>query len=146
LLDIVAEKRQYSFDMFTESSCSAPQTMTSAINLPGLDIAAALKTFGGDEKKYRELLCKFVVQHGGDADEARRLFGAKDPKGATSLLHGLSGVAGLLQATRLARLAATAEGALLDGNSDVMPVLFDQLQGAMHTVKESVNKFDATGS
>ncbi len=56
-------------------------------------------------------------------------------------LHDLSGVAGLLQASELSRLAAAAESALLHGITDNLLVQFDQLQAAMDTVKMSTQQF-----
>ena len=69
-------------------------------------------------------------------------FGARTD-GAAGLLHGLSGMASLLQATELARLTATTEGALRDGSTDALPLLFDELQAAMHTVEASVDRLEA---
>jgi HPt (histidine-containing phosphotransfer) domain-containing protein len=88
-------------------------------------------------------LRKFVVCHGGDVDEARRLFSAADAKGAISLLHGLSGMASILRATELARLTVAAEGALLDGYTQGLPGLFDELQDAVRTLEVSIDQIEA---
>jgi PAS domain S-box-containing protein len=144
LLDLLVERRRVVVDRATERRGAAAPAVVPGLTLAGLDVASALTAFGGDEKKYRELLHKFVMQHGGDTDDARRLFSANDPAGAINLLHGLSGVAGLLQATALARLASAAEEALRDGHADVLPDLFDALQAAMRTVKASVHQWDAS--
>ena len=113
------------------------------IELAGLDMAAALAAFSGDKKKYKEILRKFIVRHGGDADEARRLFSAGEGPGAMQLLHGLSGVASILHAPVLARLASAAEVALLDGQVKIMPGLLAQLQEAMCTLSASVDQLEA---
>lgn len=55
--------------------------------------------------------------------------------GAIRLLHDLNGIAGFMQAKELASLAGAAEDALRNGNAKVMPVLFNELQVAMQTVK-----------
>jgi two-component system sensor histidine kinase/response regulator len=143
LLDLVTKGRMGSARIAADGPGSAPPTMTPAISLAGLDIAAALNAFDGDEKRYKELLRKFIVRHGGEADEARRLFNAQDPDGAIRLLHGLSGVASILQATELARLAGAAESALSDGKTQELPFLFDELQAAMRALKESVDQLEA---
>jgi HPt (histidine-containing phosphotransfer) domain-containing protein len=116
---------------------------TKADPLPGLNIAAAMNTFGGDMQRYQELLHKFVTQHAGDCENAGRLFQAEDVLGARNLLHGLSGVANLLQATELARLASTAENALVDGNLQTLPLLFDAMEVAMRTLIQSIERLGA---
>jgi two-component system sensor histidine kinase/response regulator len=143
LLDLLVEERRGGVKRATEEPDSVEQSMAAAMKLAGLDVAAGLKTFGGDERRYRDILRRFMVQHGGDVDEARRLFHIDNPEAAISLLHGLSGVASLLQAKALARMAATAEGALRDGNAEVMPILFDELQAAMLALSESIHEFEA---
>jgi PAS domain S-box-containing protein len=143
LLDLLVEERRGGVKRATEEPDYVEQSMAAAMKLAGLDVAAGLKTFGGDERRYRDILRRFMVQHGGDVDEARRLFHIDNPEAAISLLHGLSGVASLLQAKALARMAATAEGALRDGNAEVMPILFDELQAAMLALSESIHEFEA---
>ena len=143
LLDLVARGRIASASQFAERRGSARHTTAPTITLAGLDVVAALDAFGGDQKRYQEMLRKLILRHGGEAAEAMRLFNAEDPDGAIRVLHGLSGVASILQATELARLAAAAERALLDGNSEAMPRLFDELQAAMHTFVASVDQLEA---
>jgi hypothetical protein len=142
LLDLVARERQGSPGRPAIRADVAVEPPLPAIQLPGLNVGAALQAFGGDQKKYGEILRKFLVRHGGDADEARRLFNAADAKGAAGLLHGLSGMASLLQATKLARLAAAAEGALRDGKAEAMPLLFEELQIAMRALGASVDQLE----
>ncbi|MDO8248847.1 MAG: PAS domain S-box protein [Rhodoferax sp.] len=143
LLDIV-DKERHSFQGNSGVRPDPAQHATTGIvDPPGLDVAAALQAFGGDQKRYSELVRKLVVQHGRDVDEARRLFCAEDPQGAVKLLHSLSGVAGILQATELARLAAAAERALLDGKAEMMLPLFGELQVAMRTLERSVEQLEA---
>ena len=84
-----------------------------------------------------------TVHHGGDAEEACCLFHAADEEGAVELLHGLSGMASILQATEFAHLAAAAEHALLDGKAEVLLLLFDELQLAMQTLRVSLDRFEA---
>jgi PAS domain S-box-containing protein len=140
LLDLVARERQGPLASAPVRPDPALPTGAPALQLPGLDIAAALNAFGGDEKRYRDILNKFIVQHGGDVEEARRLFHAADLKGACDLIHGLSGVASILQATELARLAAKTETTLLDDQVAMMPLLFDEMQAAMRTLGASIQR------
>jgi two-component system sensor histidine kinase/response regulator len=118
----------------------------SEIQLPGLDVASALQSFGGDLTMYRELLRKFMQHHGGDVGEARRLLNAGDTQGAIALVHDLAGIAGLLGAMVLARLAAAVDEAFMDGNAQHMrelPRLFDELQEAMQTIQSAVDQLEA---
>ena len=115
----------------------------AAIALPGLDVAAALLSFGADAQAYRTMLRKFVMQHGHDDETARRLIGADDAPGAAQLMHKLSGIAGFLRAAEVARLSAALEQALLAGDARATAVLGEELQQAMQTVRASINKFEA---
>jgi CheY-like chemotaxis protein len=141
LLDLLVQKRQAVGARSAERQDAECQAGSGVIELAGLDIGTALEAFGGDVKKYVAILRKFIVQHGGDIDEARRLFGVDDPE-TSRLLHGLGGVAGFLQAKELARVAIAAEDAIRDAHVDLMPGLFDELQAAMQTVKESIQRFE----
>lgn len=144
LLDTLLVERRSAVGRSTERQDFARHNMTAASKLDGLDIAAGLKVFGGDANKYRGILHKFVQMHGGDVDEGRRLFSVRDSEAAIRLLHGLSGVASLLQAHGLASLARAAEEALRSSKAIGIPVLFDQLQADMDRVKESIHQFEAT--
>ncbi len=142
LLNLLIKERRTVVVPSVERRGVERQAMSGIVALAGLDIDTALQAFGGDVKKYGAILLKFVAQHGGDIEEARRLFGIDDPVSTCRLLHGLAGIASLLQARKLARLASTAEEALREGHADAMPGLFDELQAAMRTVKASCQQFD----
>jgi PAS domain S-box-containing protein len=143
LLALLVHKRRAVVAPSAEKQDAECRAMSGVIALAGLDIGTALEAFGGDAKKYGAILRKFIAQHGGDIDEARRLFGVDDPESTCRLLHGLGGIASFLQAKALARLAIAAEEALRDGHDGLMPGLFDELQAAMGTVKGSYQQFDA---
>ena len=136
LLDLVARDRR-------GAPRQAMPTGEHAPLLPGLDVAAALESFGADTARYKELLRKFMAQHGHDTEEARTCFNAQDTQGAANLLHGLSGIAKLLQANALGSLASDAENAIADGNTEAMPALWDALQAAMQTLAHSIDRFTA---
>ena len=120
--------------------------VSPGIELAGLDLVAALTAFKGDKRKYKEILRKFIVHHGSDADEACRLFSTEDAPGARRLLHDLNGVASILHAPVLARLASAAEVALQDGQVGVMPDLLAQLQAAMRILWTSVDQLEVLWS
>ena len=86
------------------------------------------------------MLHKFVAQQGRDVEVARNLLQAGDVQGALDLLHGLSGVASLLQARALADLAVAGEEALRAGQLEAMPGLFDALAQAMQTLRGAVQR------
>jgi CheY-like chemotaxis protein len=109
----------------------------------GLNSAEAIDAFGGDRARYAQFVQKFVVQQGNAVAEARRHFSSGDPESAIALLHDLSGVAGFLQAQELTRLATAAESAMLDRQTEHLPLLLDQLQAAMDTLTASLKAFDA---
>lgn len=144
LLDIVVGERRdpQESDQRAATLPAAIATMP-AIHIPGLDVTAALQAFGGNERKYAELLRQFVVSHGADADKARHLFNDADLKGAAQLIHGLRGMASVLQATELARVATATAGALRNGHVETVPTLLEELQSAMRALAESINQFDA---
>ena len=124
-------------------STPVPEAALPLLPLPVLDVAAGLKNFGGDESKWRELLHQFVARHAADVGGARGLFEAGDAGGAARLVHDMCGVAGFLQATALARLAAATEDALRNGRAEALPRLFDELQAAMHALETSVDRHEA---
>jgi CheY-like chemotaxis protein len=139
LLDIVDKTRR---STGVQLAVANQDSLARAMKLGGLDVAAALKVFGSDQKKYVKFLRKFIVQQGGCPNEARRLFDADDLPGAAKILHDLSGMAGMLHATELARLAAVAESGLLKAELDGMLPLLVELQVAMQTLKESVDQIE----
>ena len=145
LLDILAARRYGAPRRPVTGPGTAWKAATPAIDLAGVDVAAALKSFGGDEKKYTALLRQFVVEHGADVAAARRLFDCGDPQGAARLIHGLRGMASLLQATDVARLTAAIARTLHSDQVAAVRSLIDELQVAMHVLGESIAQFDAPG-
>jgi signal transduction histidine kinase/CheY-like chemotaxis protein len=146
LLDILLGGRQVPPGQPAARLGPPRQTTAPAILLAGVDVVAALKAFGGDAKKHVELLRQFVLAHGGDAGEARRLFCCADWEGAARLVHGLRGMASLLQATDVARLTAAIATGLRRGQEKGMLPLFDELQIAIQALGKSIDQFDAIGA
>jgi signal transduction histidine kinase/CheY-like chemotaxis protein/PAS domain-containing protein len=142
LLDLLARERTGTGANAVPRDDSPPVDVIPESELPGLDLVSALEAFGGEKDKYKAILRKFLLRHGGDVDEARRLFSADDAQGASSLLHGLSGVASILHAPVLASLARTAEQALLEGQVDALPGLFTELHEAMHVLWVSIEQLE----
>jgi PAS domain S-box-containing protein len=126
------------------ASRPAADAAPGALTLPGIDVAEALKAFGGDAKKYAAIVRRFVAGHGADVAQARRLFAAGEAKSAASLVRGLRGMASIVRAMEIARVAAETESAI--GNADAVPPLFDELQAAMRTLAESIDRIDAVAA
>ena len=138
LLDIVSRhSRGAARDERRESA--AP-----TVELPGVDVGAALKAFGGDCKKYATILRQFVVDHAEDITQAQHLFNAGDRRRAASLVHDLCGMASMVRAMEMAHLAAAAEGAI--GKEDQVPGLLEELKAAMDALAQSIDKIDALGA
>ena len=143
LLDVVVKA------VHMRSTAHQSHTMTNqqgAVILPGLDLGEALKVFGGDHAAYIRLLSKFKVQHGHDVLEAQRHFSAGRTTLAIQLLHGLSGIAGLLQFSALSTSSSVLESVLVDDQTNNVLVLFEELQLAMATVMASIERVEATYS
>ncbi|QRX81701.1 PAS domain S-box protein [Glaciimonas sp. PAMC28666] len=146
LLDILTGRRHSSPSQPDTRRGTTWKPAASTIHFAGVDGAAALKSFGCDEKTYAGLLRQFVVDHGGDVDVARRLFNAGDSQGSARLIHGLRGMASMLQATDVARLTAVISSTFRGGQVEAMSSLIDELQVAMQILVESIAQFDAVGS
>ena len=138
-------------DIVSRHSCSAVRddrresaATLPAIELPGVDVGAALKAFGGDRKKYAAILRQFVAGHAEDITQAQRLFGAGDRRRAARLVHDLCGMASMVRAMEMAHLAAAAEGAI--GKEDQVPGLLEELKAAMDALALSIDKIDALGA
>jgi signal transduction histidine kinase/DNA-binding response OmpR family regulator/HPt (histidine-containing phosphotransfer) domain-containing protein len=140
LLDVVARERRRSPGEPRERR-STSEVQTSSDKLPGLDVAGALEAFGGNEKKYAEMLRKFTAYHRGDPDELRRLFSAGALDDAAKLVHKLRGAASLLHATDITRVAASIESTLVAGDAEPLPQLFDELQIAIDVLVKSIDQF-----
>ncbi len=138
LMAVLVQKKTGTVDQLSEMSIHTAQVMPSEISLAVLDFTAGMKSFGGDKKRYGDILRKFMRQHGGDAAQACRLFKLNDTPGATHLLHELKGVASFLQAKELAQLAGAGEEALRSGQVALMPELFESLEAAMQRLQESI--------
>lgn len=102
-----------------------------------------MQDFAGNQTKYKQILEKFIVQQSDDVETAGVLFRAGDAQGAIRLLHDLSGIASVLRATDFARLTMAAESALLNGTTETLPGLFDQMKKAWAILKVSAEQFSA---
>ena len=142
LLDIVGGQSRA--DAGDEPSDVAATISPPPVELPGVDVGAALKAFGGDRQKYASILRQFVAVHANDIAEAQRLFEHGDRQRAASLVHDLCGMASMVRAMEMAHLAAAAEGAI--GKEDQVPGLLEELKAAMDALAQSIDQIDALGA
>lgn len=150
LLGILADERRLavasadppavaSADSFPSAAAAcAVSALTAELGDAGIDCAAALKAFGGDEAKYWQLLRRFVDDHRDDVERARHLFEAGEVRAAAGLVHGICGMASIVHALEMAHLARATEEAI--GHWDSVPPLFDELQGAMRVLSAAVEQ------
>lgn len=141
LLDIMANACEAPGARDIRWHAASPGTIPIAASRT-LDVTSALKAFGGDKKKYGDLLREFIAAHHDDVNKARHRFDAADLKGAAELLHGLCGLAHLLQAPQLAGLSGAAEAAVHQGRPDAVLRLLDELQMAMHALAAFIERSD----
>ena len=111
--------------------------------LPGIDLAAALARLGGDRGALAALLRRFGRAQGDTADEVRALLADGLPGRAGQALHRLRGVAANLGATDAARLCATAEAALHDGDDAALAAALARLATALAVVVDSAEILSA---
>ena len=122
---------------------NAQPKLTASKALPQQNTGAAPQPLGRDQQSHDALLHQFIIAHGGDASRARRLLCALDREGAAGIIHGLCGMAHLLQAGEVARLSVACAQALRACDLEVVLPLIDELQAALQTLAQSVAPVDA---
>lgn len=80
--------------------------------IPGLDAAVGLRSLHGRVASYLRLLRQFAANHGRDVEAIRVALADGNTAEARSLAHALKGVAGMLGANAVQRLAAELEAAI----------------------------------
>ena len=140
MLEVIVRATRSKTSALTDSV--APKAI-SETQLPGLDLPAALKLFGGDADKLGSILQRFVAQQGDDVKAARRFYLEGDAEGAFQRVHGLRGVAAFLHATELHRLSGIVEAGLNKQPPEVTQELFDALEAAMESLRSSQRQFEA---
>lgn len=110
---------------------------TARCRTPAGKSAAELAAWGWDEESYADLLRQLVDAHGGDVEEACRLFASGDRPAAARLVHQLGGVSSFLRQSELARAAVAVEKALAEDDAANLPALFAELRRAMQRLAQS---------
>jgi signal transduction histidine kinase/DNA-binding response OmpR family regulator len=80
--------------------------------LPGLNVAAGLARFAGDQAAYRRILLKFRTNHAKDVEAMQKAFADARRDELARLAHTLKGVAGTIGAERVQMACAAIEMAL----------------------------------
>jgi signal transduction histidine kinase/DNA-binding response OmpR family regulator len=80
--------------------------------IPGLDARIGLNSIRGRTASYLRLLRQFAANHASDGDKLRAAIAAGRLDDARGIAHALKGVAGMLGATAVQRLAAELEAAI----------------------------------
>ncbi|HMR03089.1 MAG TPA: response regulator, partial [Candidatus Competibacter phosphatis] len=107
--------------------------------MPGLDLAANRRRFGGNEALYRRLLARFPDHYGNMLAEIRVALDTGDWKQAMHRAHALAGVAANLSAVSLEQAMRSLERALNDGTDDV-PRCLTQAEVALREVLTSIQE------
>jgi two-component system sensor histidine kinase/response regulator len=103
--------------------------------LPGIDVAGAVRRLGGDAALLWRLVGEFARQSAGAAAEIAELLGRGETKRAGDRLHALKGSAATVGAARLAAAAAGAEAALRDGRAVDLAELGAALEQVVRTAQ-----------
>jgi HPt (histidine-containing phosphotransfer) domain-containing protein len=85
------------------------------LDIPGIDVAGAIKRTGGNRKRYETLLQRFAQQQAGAVESIRKALAAGDVATAERGAHSLKGASATLGAMGLSEAAANAETALKTG-------------------------------
>jgi HPt (histidine-containing phosphotransfer) domain-containing protein len=104
------------------------------MQVPGIDLAAALPRFGGSLAGFAAVFRRFERSQAGVAAELRALLAAGDRAGAGQLAHRLRGVASNLGADGVARHALDLEQALRTEDEAAPARHLAQLEDALATV------------
>jgi two-component system sensor histidine kinase/response regulator len=101
---------------------SAPSTeddkLAALALLPGVDVAAGLKSLRNKAPSYLKLLGQLAREHGDDMDKVRRRLSAGDLVEARRIAHTLKGVCGTLGLPRLHEAARDLDMAMKEGRGN----------------------------
>ncbi len=117
--------------------------------IPGLDFAAGLRTFSGNQLRFKELLQRFVTNHATDPQEIREALVQDDLAAARHLAHSLKGTAGALGLVRIQAAAEKCENGLKGSQpKQVLERLCQDLQALLDEVVPMLGQVlsSATGS
>ncbi len=109
--------------------------------IEGFDVPAALVRTMGDREFYLHLLTRFRDSHRDAADQITGALDAGEQALAGRLAHTLKGVAGLVRATHICRLAGELESAIQDGTSAlVLFAMLDRIEADMRSLSVALER------
>ncbi|MBF0381730.1 MAG: response regulator [Magnetococcales bacterium] len=113
-------------------------------DLPGIDIASAIRAMDGDKGLLLKMISRFPINNGTSAQEISQAIAKNDFELAQSLAHRLKGGAGNIAAKDLVKVAEDLETALKAGDinrsSILLPKLTDNLELILNTIKKLNNR------
>jgi len=127
----------------TPTTVSSPLSMPTPIprgldKLPGLDIAAGLRTWRQVEV-YTKFLCKFAIDYASSAHDIKRACAVQDTSTAGALAHKLKGAAANLALTDVAHWAGAVDQKIKAGASVTDALV--RLQEALDVSIQSITQY-----
>ncbi|MBU1215487.1 MAG: response regulator, partial [Gammaproteobacteria bacterium] len=107
-------------------------------DLPGIDLAVALKGTGGNANLLHQILMKFLQDHADDAQAMRKALSEHELDHAQRIAHTLKGLAGAIGAHELRPAAIAMDAAIRSRASDTYLRLLDRLENTLSLVIHSL--------
>ncbi|MFH2134377.1 MAG: response regulator [Pseudomonadota bacterium] len=107
-------------------------------DLPGINLAMALKSTGGNTALLHQILMTFLKDHEGDAQALRKALNEHDLEHAQRIAHTLKGLAGAIGAHELRPAAIAMDAAIRSRTSDTYLRLLDRLENTLSLVIHSL--------
>lgn len=111
-------------------------------DLPGIDLAAALRGTNGNAELLRQILLSFLQDHRNDAQDLRQALKSQDLVLAQRIAHTLKGLAGAIGAQELRPAAIAMDAALRSRTSPTYPRLLDRLENTLALVVHSLSSLE----
>ena len=108
-------------------------------DLPGINLAVALKGTGGNAVLLHQILMNFLRDHRGDALAIRQALAAQDLQLAQRIAHTLKGIAGTIGAQALRPAAIAMDAALRSRDTPSYPRLLDRMENTLSLVMHSLS-------
>ncbi len=110
-------------------------------NLPGIDIAMALKRLGGKRRLYHSLLENFYKDYQGVVEQIKSLLEKGDTETARRIVHTLKGIAGTIGINNLYENSNVLESTLKSGD-EITPQQLKQFEEIISNVMNTLAIFN----
>jgi len=111
-----------------------PELPPALLAVPGLALEQALRNVLGRPQRLMELLHRFGLEHGADAQSVQTQLQAGDTEGAHRTAHTLKGLAGTLGLSTLQHTAAALEQRIKQADGATEPAELHQLASQLNTL------------